>query len=135
MVFIVGVTIATLTGDNGILTRAKEAKEKTEIAQNDEQDILTKYEDIIEEYTGSESGNGEMKTKAQGSYIVIDHVSPAQHDLNVTLTSDTVDDFSSVIISKYNSNIFDISSFLIYLENKKAAKNQFLQLIILHIQI
>ena len=30
MVFIVGVTIATLTGDNGILTKATEVKDKTE---------------------------------------------------------------------------------------------------------
>ena len=109
LLILAGVSIATLTGNNGILTKAKEAKEKTEVAQNDEQDILSKYEDMIEEYTGSESENGEMETKAQGSYIVIDHVSPVQHDLNVSLTSNTVDDFSSVIISKYNSNIFDIS--------------------------
>ena len=52
MVFIVGVTIATLTGDNGILTRAQEAKNKTEQAQKDEENILNSYEDKINEYAG-----------------------------------------------------------------------------------
>ena len=36
MVFIVGVTIATLTGDNGILTRVTEAKDKTEEGEEEE---------------------------------------------------------------------------------------------------
>ena len=33
LLILAGVTIAALSGDNGILTRAKEAKEKTEQAQ------------------------------------------------------------------------------------------------------
>ena len=36
MVFIVGVSIATLTGENGILTRANEAKTETEQGQEEE---------------------------------------------------------------------------------------------------
>lgn len=36
MLILAGVTIATLTGDNGILTRASEAKDKTEEAQEKE---------------------------------------------------------------------------------------------------
>ena len=44
-----GITIATLTGENGILTRANEAKEETEIAQVKEMaqtDILAKQTEI-----------------------------------------------------------------------------------------
>ena len=37
MVFIVGVSIATLTGDNGILTQASKAKEESEKAEIIEQ--------------------------------------------------------------------------------------------------
>ena len=37
LLILAGVTIATLTGDNGILTRATEAKEKTVMAQEKEQ--------------------------------------------------------------------------------------------------
>lgn len=47
LLILAGVTIATLTGDNGILTRAAEAKNKTEQAQKDEELILKDYEDMI----------------------------------------------------------------------------------------
>ena len=52
LLILAGVTIATLTGDNGILTRAQDAKNKTEQAQKDEEDILNSYEDQINEYAG-----------------------------------------------------------------------------------
>ena len=42
-----------LTGQNGILNRTAEAKEKTEAAQKDEEKTLQGYEDIIAQYTGS----------------------------------------------------------------------------------
>ncbi len=41
-----------LTGQNGILNRAQEAKEKTETAQEDENEKLQGYESTIEQYTG-----------------------------------------------------------------------------------
>ena len=59
MVFIVGVTIATLTGDNGILTRANEAKEETEISTEKEQIQLA-----LIEY--------EMDTLNQDKYALIE---------------------------------------------------------------
>ena len=52
LLILAGVTIATLTGDNGILTRAQEAKNKTEQAQKDEENVLNSYEDKINEYAG-----------------------------------------------------------------------------------
>ena len=52
LLILAGVTIATLTGDNGILTRVQEAKEETEQAQKDEENILNSYEDKINEYVG-----------------------------------------------------------------------------------
>ena len=52
LLILAGVSIATLTGDNGILTRAQEAKNKTEQAQKDEENILSSYEDKINEYAG-----------------------------------------------------------------------------------
>ena len=52
LLILAGVSIATLTGDNGILTRAQEAKNKTEEAQKDEENILSSYEDKINEYAG-----------------------------------------------------------------------------------
>ena len=47
LLILAGVTIATLTGNNGILTRANDAKEKTEQAQRNEESILKDYEEMI----------------------------------------------------------------------------------------
>ena len=52
LLILAGVTISTLTGENGILTRAQEAKNKTEEAQKEEQNTLNSYEDKINEYAG-----------------------------------------------------------------------------------
>lgn len=52
LLILAGVTISTLTGENGILTRAQEAKNKTEEAQKEEQNTLNSYEDKINEYVG-----------------------------------------------------------------------------------
>ena len=42
-----------LTGQNGILNRAAEAKEKTEVAQKEEEKTLQGYEDMMAQYTGN----------------------------------------------------------------------------------
>ena len=52
LLILAGVTIATLTGENGILTKAQEAKEKTDKAQKDEENTLNDYELYIKEATG-----------------------------------------------------------------------------------
>ena len=52
LLILAGVTIATLTGENGILTRANDAKEKTEEASEKENTILYQYDTIIKQETG-----------------------------------------------------------------------------------
>ena len=47
LIILAGVTIVSLSGDNGILTRVKEAKEKTEQAQKDEEKILSNMENAL----------------------------------------------------------------------------------------
>ena len=47
LLILAGVTIAALSGDNGILTKAKEAKEKTEQAQKDEEKTLSDMESVL----------------------------------------------------------------------------------------
>ncbi len=42
LLILAGVTIATLTGENGILTKAQKAKEQTEIASQEEQRKLAR---------------------------------------------------------------------------------------------
>ena len=47
MIILAGVSIAMLTGKNGILTQAQRAKEETENAQVKEEGILDSYEDYL----------------------------------------------------------------------------------------
>ena len=47
LLILAGVTIAALSGDNGILTRAKDAKEKTEQAQKNEEETLSDIESML----------------------------------------------------------------------------------------
>ena len=56
LLILVGISIAMLTGQNGILNRAAEAKEKTRIAQEDESQKLKGYEDTINQYAPSSNG-------------------------------------------------------------------------------
>ena len=51
LLILAGITIAALSGDNGILTRAKEAKEKTELAQKEEEKNLSNMENILNNAT------------------------------------------------------------------------------------
>ena len=61
LLILVGISIAMLTGQNGILNRAAEAKEKTRIAQEDESQKLKGYEDIMAQYTGNLPSREETK--------------------------------------------------------------------------
>ena len=51
LLILAGVSIATLTGQNGILTQAKNAKEQWEQGREEEENKLSSYEDIIEDKT------------------------------------------------------------------------------------
>ena len=65
LLILAGVTIAALSGDNGILTKAKEAKEKTEQAQKDEERNLQEITDTmngVEGYNRSKKVNSPKVT-------------------------------------------------------------------------
>ena len=47
LLILAGVTIAAISGDNGILKKAVEAKEKTEQAQKEEEKTLSNMENIL----------------------------------------------------------------------------------------
>ena len=47
LLILAGVSISMLTGQNGILNRASEAKEKTEDVQKDEDEKMQGYESAI----------------------------------------------------------------------------------------
>lgn len=52
LLILVSVSIAMLTGNSGILIQAQNAKNETEQAQKEEENILNTYEDEINEYAG-----------------------------------------------------------------------------------
>ena len=57
LLILAGITIAALSGDNGILTRAREAKEKTKQAQKEEEKTLTNMENILNNATSFNNVN------------------------------------------------------------------------------
>ncbi len=52
LLILAGVSIAMLTGENGILTQAQNAKNRTEQAQADEENTLASYESYLNSYSG-----------------------------------------------------------------------------------
>ena len=72
LLILAGVSIAMLTGDNGILTQAQRAKNETEQAQVNEESILENYEQYIEGSTNGSTlttvtGNETTNTEVQDS--------------------------------------------------------------------
>ena len=52
LLILAGVSIAMLTGENGILSQAQRAKSETENAQAEEENILSNYESVLNSYSG-----------------------------------------------------------------------------------
>ena len=74
LLILAGVSIAMLTGENGILSQAQKAKNETENAQKEEEDVLNSYEVYI---NASKKGNsvhtddeGKMAVIPNGFYVV-----------------------------------------------------------------
>ncbi len=77
MLILAGVSIATLTGENGILTRANDAKEETEQAEKDEKTNLAQTEDLINQYVNgieveqvTDQNPGALETEGTDTYII-----------------------------------------------------------------
>ena len=67
LLILAGVSIAMLTGNNGILSQAQRAKTETEDAQAEEENILNSYEDEISEYAGIDWDEAMENAKAPES--------------------------------------------------------------------
>ena len=71
LLILVAVSISTLTGKNGILSRANEAKEATAKAESDEQDILDDLNNLMGNYVESEQGfDGEVNSPKISSGMI-----------------------------------------------------------------
>ena len=72
LLILVGVTIATLTGDNGILSKAQEAKEKTDLASREEELKLSKMElEMNEDINELTLSNGNILFKDKNGDIAV----------------------------------------------------------------
>ncbi len=73
LLILAGVSIAMLTGNNGILTQAKLAKENTALAKEDEENKLAKNNEYINEQTGKTVKPGKIATSTEkDNYIDVD---------------------------------------------------------------
>ena len=66
LLILAGVSIAMLTGDNGILTQANNSKEKTALAEEEEQRKLLEQEAYMEKYKDVKTELTEEEATAQG---------------------------------------------------------------------
>ena len=77
LLILAGVSIAMLTGENGILTQARRAKEETEQAKKDEMSDLDSIEFLINEYTGdvnipqvTDEKPGELEKENETTFVI-----------------------------------------------------------------
>ena len=71
LLILAGVTIATLMGNNGLLTRAQEAKQRTEVSENEEEGMLNDLNNMMENYTQTTEGfDGEVNSPKLSSGMI-----------------------------------------------------------------
>ena len=77
LLILAGVTISTLTGNNGIITRANQAKTETEQAEKEEKYDLEKQADFINEYANgieveqvTDGNPGVLETEGTNTYVI-----------------------------------------------------------------
>ena len=87
LLLLAGVSISMLTGQNGILTRAADAKTKTDDAEVQENERMQGYEDVINQYAG-DSNQDNLPASAVGQAKGTQIKSPAEYSSNVKAIAD-----------------------------------------------
>ena len=70
LLILAGVSIAMLTGENGILTQARNAKDRTEEARIEEENRISDYEDYISQY----ANGGYVENKGVNAPVLKDNM-------------------------------------------------------------
>ena len=71
LLILAAVSIATLTGENGLLTRANDAKRETEEAKREEESMLNDLNNLIDNYTETTEGfDGEVNSPKVSSGMI-----------------------------------------------------------------
>lgn len=104
MIIIAGAVIISLS-QTDIIDKAEDAVTKYNQGVNKEKGTLQRYDEMF---------NVEAKVikEKQGNYIIANDVNLEEHDLEIKLTSETLTDFSSVKVSRYGSNLLDVTKML-----------------------
>ena len=90
LLILAGVSIAMLTGENGILTQAQKAKTETENATADEANILNSYEDYLSQVTNGgfvESKGENAPALGENMELVIYNEQTGNWDANSSTSS------------------------------------------------
>jgi len=105
LLILAAVSIATLTGENGILTRATDAKEQTEIAEEKEA-IGLAYNGVMAENKGNGVSSGELEIELHNNGRTDAHAT-GENPITVTFDSGrsyTVDSNGNIEISDGNED-------------------------------
>ena len=114
LLILAGVAIAMLSGENGILTKAAKAKTETSEGKLDEASKLSKYEGILNNYSGKrwsivKDQNGIAESVTNGEEII-----PLGSQINYDPYSGVDKDYLKVTTSKtkngYGDQIFEIQN-------------------------
>ena len=129
LLILAGVSIATLTGDNGVLTQATRAKEETEKASEKEQRTLLKYE-----YELAKSQGEINETETLGEYSIEAEIKKKYgQDIKIGDTvnyEDNVDEYNGTwkVLGIENGQILLMSSDPVNKNVKLKGKEDFLNL-------
>ena len=109
LLILAGVTIAALSGDNGILKRATEAKEQTNQKNDEETEKLAGYESTIDQYAnGATGGSGNGGSGSSGTGTNFTNVNAADSNpAGVVPENSTVveaDASKGIVIKDKNNN-------------------------------
>ena len=91
LLILAGISISALT-NQGLLKNAKEAKNRTEVAQKEEQDLLNQYENELNKYIGN--SKDESKESTEGITATVE-------GKTVTITKDNVADYLGKVVTNY----------------------------------
>ena len=96
LLILAGVTVATITGENGLLSKAQLAKERTIEAEQDEKDKLNSYEDEINNY-GTWERTGESGSEKRNYNVTTLYTGSAGKDAVITFADNhTLSEFDSI---------------------------------------
>ena len=114
LLILAGIAIVTLTGENGLLSKAQLAKEKTAEAENDEKDKLSSYENEIDNYQTWERTGGTVTISEEEYNQLKKDATTIQVTGNIPTKDNANNDWTKIADypSGYNKTDLYIKSFI-----------------------